>query len=258
MSDVTGSGTPMDDLLGAYALDAVDPTERELVERHLANDPVARGEVDEMRETAALLASLPVGDEGAPAGLWDRIAGAIGAPTGAVATEPAPTTVVSFAKPKRAVPMRVAVALGAVAALVIAILAVQVATQSPSNTGNFAAAFDHAVANGATTVKLQRDGGTGSVAAEIALQADGSGFVRNDSLAALPEGKTYQLWALVKRGKATRAISAGVLGADPAAAAFHLADAPAAFAITVENGPGVVRSRNDPVAQGALAVQTTT
>src|SRR6476661_5439611 len=73
----------MDDLLGAFALDAVEPDEREMVERHLANDPVARAEVDEMRETAAVLASLPTGDEGAPADLWDRIVGAISPPAGA-------------------------------------------------------------------------------------------------------------------------------------------------------------------------------
>ena len=89
MNDTPGSEMPrseIDDLLGAYALDAVDADERELVERHLAGDPAARAEVDEMRETAAVLASLPVADEGAPADLWDRIAGAIADPL------PPPTT----------------------------------------------------------------------------------------------------------------------------------------------------------------------
>lgn len=240
------------DLLGAYALDAVDRDERELVERHLADDPAARAEVDEMRETAAVLASLPVDAEGAPAGLWDRIAGAI-----RVSDESVPATtpgvVVPLTRQKRtaAVPARVAVPIAAVAALIIAILAVQVATQTPNRAGDLVAAYDNALAHGATAVRLERSGAQ-PVAAEIALKSDGSGYLRNDDLAPLPAGKTYQLWALVGRGSAQRAISAGVLGAEPNAAAFHVAGRPDAFAITIEDAPGVVQSVQDPAAVGTV------
>ncbi|HEX9546543.1 MAG TPA: zf-HC2 domain-containing protein, partial [Acidimicrobiales bacterium] len=60
------------ELLGAYALDAIDPDEAELVERHLAVCARCRAEVAEHREVAGLLAY-----PGAPApdGVWDRIAG---------------------------------------------------------------------------------------------------------------------------------------------------------------------------------------
>src|SRR5690606_35755181 len=44
------------ELLGAYALDAVEPDEREAVERHLADCPRCRSEVAEHREVAAYLA----------------------------------------------------------------------------------------------------------------------------------------------------------------------------------------------------------
>src|SRR5262245_8963130 len=60
----------LDDLLGAFALDAVDGEEREQVEQYLERSPRARAVVAEYRQTAAFLA--PSGTE-APPGLWDRI-----------------------------------------------------------------------------------------------------------------------------------------------------------------------------------------
>ena len=254
----------MDDLLGAFALDAVEPDEREMVERHLANDPVARAEVDEMRETAAVLASLPDSDEGAPPDLWDRIAGAISPGAGVpdesrrreVGAERASPDVVPLRRSRRfaSVPARLALPLAAAAAIVIAVLAVQVATRPSSRAGDIAAAYNHAVANGATTVRLRLNG-TGQVVAEIALQRDGSGYLRSDLLAAggLPAGKTYQLWALVGRGNGQRAISAGMLGPEPRAVAFHVAGRPDAFAITVEDAPGAVSPTRAPEAVGKLS-----
>jgi anti-sigma factor RsiW len=46
----------LDELLGAYALDAVDEDEREQVEAYLDRTPEARSLVAEYRETATLLA----------------------------------------------------------------------------------------------------------------------------------------------------------------------------------------------------------
>jgi anti-sigma factor RsiW len=65
---------PIEELLGAYALHAIDDDERAMVEAHLATCPRCRAEVDSHREVAAHLALT-----GAPApdGLWERIAGAI-------------------------------------------------------------------------------------------------------------------------------------------------------------------------------------
>jgi len=44
------------DLLGVYALDALDPDEAEMVRRHLARCPRCATEVDQHRETVVLLA----------------------------------------------------------------------------------------------------------------------------------------------------------------------------------------------------------
>ena len=66
----------MDDLLGAYALDAVDDDERRAVEDYLAANPRARAEVQEHREVATMLAWSGMD---APEGLWDRIVGSLDA-----------------------------------------------------------------------------------------------------------------------------------------------------------------------------------
>jgi anti-sigma-K factor RskA len=241
---------PVDDLLGAFALDAVEPEERARVERHLAVDPDARAEVDAMRETAAVLASIPHEGHDAPEGLWDRIAAAIETDDASErAVAPIPIT---RARAPRSVPMRVFAPILAAAAIVVVVLAVAVANRAPGNAVNVAAAYDHAVSHGATTVAL--DGGTnGGVEAEIALQPDGTGYLRNRNLTALPAGRTYQLWALTGSGASQRAISAGVLGRDPGAVAFHVASTPEAFAITIEQAPGVVQSSHQPTAVGEVS-----
>ena len=47
--------TDVEGLLGAYALDAVDPEETERIEAHLADCPRCRAEVDRHREVAAAI-----------------------------------------------------------------------------------------------------------------------------------------------------------------------------------------------------------
>ena len=62
------------ELLGAYALDAVDDDEREAVDRHLEGCVPCQTEVAEHREVASLMA---VGWVPAPEGIWDRIAASL-------------------------------------------------------------------------------------------------------------------------------------------------------------------------------------
>jgi Anti-sigma-K factor rskA len=213
-----------------------------------------------MRETAAALASLPADDETAPAGLWQRIADAIGTPGAEPGAEAgteaaAEANVVPIGRKQRfaSVPARVFMPIAAAAVIAIVVLAVQVGQRTPSRAGDLAAAYNHAVDHGAATVALQPDLGKGVVAAQIALQPDGTGYIRNEHLATLPPGETYQLWAVVRHGSGQQAISAGVLGREPSAAAFHVAGAPAAFAITVEQAPGVVSPTSTPIAIGKVS-----
>ncbi|MFN2608537.1 MAG: zf-HC2 domain-containing protein, partial [Acidimicrobiales bacterium] len=73
--------------LGAYALDALDPDERDAVERHVRGCGACLAEVAEHREVAALLAP---GWVAAPDGVWDRIAGALEETPPPLAMPPAP------------------------------------------------------------------------------------------------------------------------------------------------------------------------
>src|ERR1700728_3555864 len=61
--------------LGAYALDAVDPEEADVIRRHVETCPACAAEVLEHHQVAALLGNTG-GD--APAHLWEEIAGRIG------------------------------------------------------------------------------------------------------------------------------------------------------------------------------------
>src|SRR5215212_7547374 len=106
----------IEELLGAYALDAVDGDEQEAIEIHLRECPRCRAEVADHREVAALLAH---GGQPAPDGIWDRIVDSL---------EEAPprlnlAPVVPLTR-RRGVGMRLAAAVAAVAAAVIGLLAV--------------------------------------------------------------------------------------------------------------------------------------
>ena len=69
------------DLLGAYALDAVDPGEAAEIEAHLRTCAVCAQEVADHREVASLLAHSGAS---APEGMWDRIAAELSPPPPAV------------------------------------------------------------------------------------------------------------------------------------------------------------------------------
>jgi anti-sigma factor RsiW len=67
----------IEELIGAYALDAVDDDEREVVEQHLAVCARCRAELAEHREVAALLA---YDGKPAPSDVWDRIVSSLEEP----------------------------------------------------------------------------------------------------------------------------------------------------------------------------------
>jgi len=86
----------LQDLLGAYALDAVEPDEAAAIERHLPTCPRCRIELAEHREVAALMGYAGAD---APSGVWDRIIASLEEPppalnlTRAPAVHPAGTAV---------------------------------------------------------------------------------------------------------------------------------------------------------------------
>jgi hypothetical protein len=251
----------LDALLGAYALDALDTDERIRVDVYLAGNARARDEVDELRESAASLALAPVGDATAPPELWDRIARTIqderAAETGSV-EETGGADLAARRARRRVRTVRWVSLAAAAAAVAAAVLAAQVISlrnrlddERATGEKDAAAAFVRAGhATGARQLALAP--AHGAEVARVVLLPDGSGYLKNDGLARLDAEHTYQLWALTGTADRTVAISAGVLGRNPNAAAFRTSPDVNGFAITIERSPGVVQPSQTPYASATL------
>jgi anti-sigma-K factor RskA len=242
----------LDDLLGAYALDALDDDEREQVEAYLERDPNARTTVEQYREATAHL-SQPTSE--APLDLWHRIEGALDDRRPGTGSEAIALETRRARRHRRAYTTLAAAA----AVLVIGFLGVKVVQQDDridelageveaGGGGVLAAARTASSDPRAERVELAAD--DGGLAARIVYLPDGEGFMVDDNLTELAPGRTYQLWALVGDRDSPQAISAGVLGRDPGVAAFNVPGPVVGFAITDEAAPGVASSRNSPLLQG--------
>jgi anti-sigma-K factor RskA len=254
MTDITETHPDPDSLLGAYVLDALDADERRLVEDHLARDPRARAEVDDLRETAAVLAVAPLADEAPPPDLWERISAHASA-----ASDPAVVDELASRRARRnsSRAVWVASAVAGVAAAVALVLGLQVVAlnndvddaETPSSE-NIAAEFERATEmDGARETALL----AGAEVARVVLLPDGTGYLVNDQLEPLDTDETYQLWALVDGEEGTRVISAGVLGPEPTAASFTVDGPVAGFALTIETAGGVPTTEQEPFAVGQFA-----
>lgn len=197
------------ELSAGYALDALDPHEREEFERHLAGCERCREEVAAFAGTAA---SLAVGVPPAvpPAGLGDRI----------VAAARAERPNVVPLRPRRT--MRVALTAAAVAAsfLLGALIFSRHGTEQL-----------HSVALEGANGSLVVDG------RQAALVLSGLGRA--------PVGKTYEAWVLRNGGAAP----AGIFRGGGGTTVFHLTrDVPtgAMVAVTVERAGGVSRPTRTP------------
>jgi anti-sigma-K factor RskA len=253
-TSVPGAGE-LDSLLGAYALDALEPFERSRVDAYLAGNAAARGEVDEMRETAAALALLPDTPMEAPPELWARISDTIAsdrARAGAAESDEGSHDELAARRAKRARWIAPVVVAAAIAVVVVAVQVV--ARDDVGRTGPSAVAAAYRQArneDGARAAGLQSSGG--ATLANIVLLPDGTGYMLGGDLKPLSDDETYQLWALTGPAADPVAISAGVLGSDPQAVAFHSSGPVNGFALTVEQAGGVVSSEQQPVAAGTLS-----
>jgi len=249
------------ELLGAYALDAVEPDEAEALAAHLTGCPRCAAEVEGHRQVAGLIANAG-GD--APEEIWPRIAAAIGASGEAPAIPPAPLLAVpttgSAPAPglARRRPRAARTVIGALAAAAVAlgvVLAVQV-HRLDARVGQVAAAaqrhgLDEAVQAAlldpaAHTVRLSAAGGTRRLA-ELVVLPDGSAFALNTGMPPLGAGRTYQLWGFVHGTP----VSLAVLGGDPAQVPFRVSPGVTVrtFAVTDEVAGGAPRPTHAPVAQ---------
>jgi hypothetical protein len=259
------------ELLGAFALDAVDSEERDVIDAHLAGCPRCRAEVEGYRETAALLAHS---GERAPEGVWDRIATALDeAPPALDLTRIIPAAAVpersAAAAPAdelsvrreakagpRSIPLRVAAATMAVAAAATLFLGVALGRTGDGDLGRLERVVDAmekvAVRDAALAAltdpgneRVELASADGQASAQVVRLPDGTGYLVPRTLADLPAGRVYQLWAVRSDAK----ISLGVLDS-PEVAAFRMTGPVVAFAVTEENAGGVGASENQPLMVG--------
>lgn len=245
----------IEELLGVYALDAVDPEEAGAVELHLRDCPRCRAEVAEHREMAASLAQV---GSPAPSLVWSRIAASL--------EEEAPPQLdmarVVALGPRRArrrsVPARALAALAAVAAAVIAVLGVQIERmddrQDQLASALQSSGLDKAVQaalldESARRVDLRSDDGVTFVRAVV--RDSGAAYLVENNLPPLPADRTYQMWAIA----GDQPVSVGVLGTDPEVSAVQIAGTGVTvLAVTAEPAGGVAAPSSAPVVKGYLPV----
>ena len=204
------------DLLAAYAIDAVDDDERRAIEEYLAHDPDARAEVSGLQHSASYLAHT---GGPPPPGVWEKLESVIQETTRGEA--PPPPRLVPDARRART-PRRwqwVAAAASVVAIVFGALWLFGAGTDSGSSDSAAALASAAESASGARKAKLV-DGG-GNVLATAVVLPDGTGYLTSQ-LPRLPAGRTYQLWGVDNRNT----ISLGVMGRDPDVRRVHGCRAP--------------------------------
>jgi len=258
------------ELLGVYALDAVEPDEALAVEAHLAECPQCRAEVEEHRSVASLLGNVGAA---APIGLWDQIAASLdddpvapfgagvsgGADHGEVADH-----VLSFPAGGRDVRAarrrpRAAVILTAMAAacfLVVGVAGVVTIRQQQDRVDDLAAqvastrddtSAAQALADPSSSL-VSLTSSVDDIEVRAVIGADGTGYLLGAPLPETGADATYQLWGL----NGTRAVSLGLLGSDPRVFQFHIEDPVTGLAITAEQAGGADQPTTDPLVTGVI------
>jgi hypothetical protein len=137
-------------------------------------------------------------------------------------------------------------AIGAAAAIVIAVLGVQVMRQD-DRIEDLEAAMEGTSIADVEVARLVSDDGSVSVPAVVL--ANGTGYLLTEDLPALPGDRTYQLWGDTGRGL----VSLGLLGAEPGQVVpFQAGHQVAGLAVTEEAEGGVLASKNPAVVAGEL------
>ena len=220
------------ELLGAFALGALDEDERARVEDHVLHDADARAELHSLEHAVAWLGhASPRPSEAS----WDAVRAEMARDLAADAerADAAPAPVVDLASRRRSRPRWQR--LTAAAAAVALVLGFGVAMLSVFSAGG---------GSSATTVALAAP--DGHVAATARLHTDGSGTIVRSSLPPAPAGHEYQLWS---QADATAAMhSAGLLGTDPDGHRIRIPAHSHRMAISVEPTGGSREPTTAPVA----------
>lgn len=214
------------ELLGAFALDAVEADERAAMEVHLETCDECRAELCSHWET---LATLWDGGDRPPITTWAAISEWVGAGP-AEAEAPASPPVTRLRTRRR----RWEQVLAAAAVLALALLSLDVLVLR-SREPSVEAAYGSALRSpDARQARLAAGGQAGQ--ATLVLLPDGRGYLAATGLPDASPGRTYQLWAL--SGSRLAPVSAGVLGRHLEVVAFHYAGPVDSFALSQEADGG--------------------
>jgi anti-sigma-K factor RskA len=254
------------ELLGAYALDAVDEHEFDAIELHLRDCPRCRDEVETHREVAAMLAHS---GSPAPSGVWDRIVASLDNVDEAPAMRLAVTPLEADDRSGRlrtrstdnVTPLRGHRLAGVnrwvlgAAAVVVLVLGVSMYRQG-NRLGHIESGLQSVtlarlaedVHQDPTTKKISLESPDKKLTAQMALHPDGHGFLRATTLPKLPDGRTYQLWAI---NADNEAISLGLFNGGDEAVTVQAGTGSKAFVITEEKAGGVIAPENVPRLSGS-------
>lgn len=228
----------LDELLGVYALDAIDdPEELAAVEAYLAVNPRARAEVAEYREALGLLVS---GAE-APTDLWSRIEAGL-APLRPPALR---TDELARARSRRR-PRRTWFAVAAAAVALGLLSAIALRQRAELGRDPIERAASEARGRpGSREVTLEVDGGR---RVEMVVDASGVVYLDGRTLARLGTDRTYQAWCVEPEG----IVSLGVIGSQPRHERLSAPGCNGVFAITNETAGGVPTPSAAPIASAKL------
>jgi hypothetical protein len=236
----------VEELLGAFALDAVDADQARAIEVHLAECPRCRAEVQAHRETVALIAGS---GSDVPPDLWDRVAAAVESEGSAAPSDVSAgdgRRLQSRDPSRRRPPGRLGgvrgrrgVVLAAIAAAIAAIVVLSAQIVGlDSRIDRLNSALGHSGLSGVvaqvalaphTTIDL--DSTSGRRLATVIVSQQGAAYWVTSSLRTLPSSKTYQIWGLAHG----RVVSLGLVGANPRRyAAFRLEQGTRKMMVTIE------------------------
>ncbi|HEV8063624.1 MAG TPA: anti-sigma factor [Acidimicrobiales bacterium] len=255
----------IEEMLGAYALDAVSPAEREEIENHLAECPRCQQEVAAHLQVAGVLGSL---GGTAPVGLWDKIAGALSIESGDAGESPPPIAPVigldsgrvrreaargSEGKRRRSS----VVAVVSVAAALLVVVGVLAATivrldnrvsnlETAMVKGGVASQVRIAEAQaGSRTIALAATSGPWS--AKLVLD-QGQAFLVPSKMPSIAPSETFQAWAVV----GGKYVSLGVLGNRPGDVQLVLQPRMSEVAINEEPEGGTPQPTNPVILAAAV------
>jgi anti-sigma factor RsiW len=257
----TSHAPEIEELLGAYALDALEPEEAALVDAHLATCARCRQELTAHIEVAGRLGSV---GQDAPPGVWDKIAASLPSAPPQPVLRRVPSELAAVVPPANAAHRRARTRVlvgcsGLVAAVVIVVLGIgvvrldnrvnHVSTQlHAAQTPTVASVGAALSAPGSTQLALAPLAG-GPALAQVVIGRDGVGYLYDSRMPTLAADRTYELWGIVDDVR----VPYGVLGAEPSKVTEFVAQGDtAALAVTEERAGGVVSSTQTPVAAGNL------